>query len=100
MHADWQDPKLHALGLILHGAALNETGPRGEPVVGDTLALLLNADEEDVTFHLCGHIEHACTQWVTLVDTAVPPDNGGYVWPAGLEVEVPARSLLLLAEVP
>jgi hypothetical protein len=100
LHADWHDPKLHALGLILHGAAVNETGPQGEPVVGDTLALLLNADNYDVTFHLCGHVEHACTRWVTLVDTSAPPDNGGYVWSAGQEVEVSARSLLLLAESP
>src|SRR5690606_2064422 len=71
MHADWQDPKLHALGLILHGAALSETGPQGEPIQGDTLALLLNGGADDVTFSLCGHIEHACTQWVTLVDTSV-----------------------------
>ncbi|MEZ4562371.1 MAG: glycogen debranching protein GlgX [Thermomicrobiales bacterium] len=100
LHADWQDPGLHALGLILHGAALNETGPRGEPVVGQTLALLLNAYVHEVEFSLCGHIEHACTQWVTLVDTNAPPDNGGYAWPAGQEVQVPARSLLLLAESP
>ena len=100
LHADWQDPKLHSLGLILHGAALNETGPRGEPVVGDTLALLLNADVRDVTFHLSGHDEHACTQWITLVDTSAPPDNGGFAWTAGVDVQVPARSLLLLAESP
>jgi isoamylase len=96
--ADWQDPRLHALGLILHGGALNETGPRGERIVGDTLALLLNAGNEDVSFHLCGHIEHACTQWVTLVDTAAPPDNSGLIWPSGQEVEVRARSVVLLAE--
>ena len=100
LHADWHDPRLHALGLILHGAAVGEAGPHGEPVVGETLALLLNADVYDVTFHLCGHVEHACTQWVTLVDTSAPPDNEGYVWAAGQEVEVPGRSLLLLAETP
>ena len=100
LHADWHDPRLHALGLILHGAAVGEAGPHGEPVVGETLALLLNADIYDVTFHLCGHVEHACTQWVTLVDTSAPPDNEGYVWAAGQEVEVPGRSLLLLAETP
>jgi glycogen operon protein len=100
LHADWQDPSLHALGLILHGAALNETGPHGESVVGDTLALLLNAAVHDVTFHLSGHDEHACTQWVTLVDTGAPPDNQGKAWAAGQKVAVPARSLLLLAESP
>jgi isoamylase len=98
LQADWQDPNLHALGLILHGAGINEPGPRGEPVVGDTLAVLLNADIYDVTFHLRGHDQHACTHWVTLVDTSAPPDNDGYVWATGQEVVVPARSVLLLAE--
>ncbi|MCA9879562.1 MAG: hypothetical protein KC442_17340, partial [Thermomicrobiales bacterium] len=98
LHADWHDPQLHALGLILHGAAIAETDRRGEPVVGDTLALLLNADPDEVAFSLCGHVEHACTQWTTLVDTSAPPANRGYVWAAGDEVLVPGRSLILLAE--
>ena len=100
LQADWHDPNLHALGLILHGAALNETGPRGEPVMGDTLALLLNADVYDTTFHLRGHDHHACTQWITLVEHKRAAGQRGLRMGSGPGIEVPARSLLLLAESP
>ena len=50
--ADWHDPSLRALGLVLHGNAIEELGPHGEPIVGDTLAMLLNAGKTAVEFDL------------------------------------------------
>ena len=97
--ADWFDPALHALGLILHGDAIVELGPRGEPVFGDTLAILLNAGRDPVRFDLSGHAEHAPRNWETLIDTAMPPDHGGRVYGSLAPVLVPERAVLLLREI-
>ncbi|MFT4039769.1 MAG: glycogen debranching protein GlgX [Thermomicrobiales bacterium] len=98
LHADWQDPKLHALGLILHGSGIEEPGPDGQPVTGATLALLLNADLAPVTFDASGHAEHRQSSWTTLVDTSNPPANRGKMFPAGVPIVVPGHAFLLLAE--
>jgi isoamylase len=98
--ADWHDPSLHALGLVLHGNAIDELGPHGETITGDTLALLLNAGQTKVEFGLTSHADHAPANWQTLVNTMHPLDNEGLVYPTGTAVTVPDRSLLLLREIP
>jgi glycogen operon protein len=97
--ADWFDPSLHALGLILHGDALVELDARGAPVFGDTLAILLNAGPKPVRFDLSAHADHAPRRWETLVDTCLPPDNDGCVYGSHAPVPVPERTLLLLREI-
>jgi len=97
--ADWHDANLHALGLVLHGNAIEEPGRHGEAVVGDTLAVLLNAGLTEVEFDLSGHADHTLASWETLVDTMHPPDNGGQLRPATDSVRVPERTLLLLREI-
>ena len=97
--ADWANPKLHALGLILHGDAIVERGPRGEPVIGDSLALLLNAGEDPVRFVLNIHAEHVPRRWQTLIDTMAPPDRGGLVYDALEPVQVPEQTVVLLREI-
>jgi hypothetical protein len=57
--ADWHDAKLHALGLVLHGNAIEEPGHARETVVGDTLAILLNAGQTPVEFNLTRHADHS-----------------------------------------
>jgi glycogen operon protein len=99
MPADWQDRGLHALGLVLHGNAIEELGPRGEIVTGDTLAILLNAGRHPVEFDLARHADHPPARWETLIDTAFPPDNGGAVYERTSPVKVPERALLLLREL-
>jgi glycogen operon protein len=98
--ADWHDAELHALGLVLHGNAIEEPGPRGEAIVGDTLAILLNAGREAVEFDLARHADHAPPGWETLVDTMHPPHHGGRVYAPLVPVRVPERTLLLLRELP
>jgi glycogen operon protein len=97
--ADWQNAQRHALGLVLHGNAIEERGPQGEPIVGDTLAMLLNAGREPVIFDLTRHADHPPASWETLVDTARPPDNGAAIYGANKPVRVPERTLLLLREI-
>ena len=98
--SDWHDPSLHALGLVLHGNAIDELGPHGETINGDTLAMLLNAGKTEVQFDLTQHADHALAGWETLVDTMHPPDNEGTVYRAGTVVAVPDRTLMLLREIP
>jgi isoamylase len=97
---DWHDRSLRALGLVLYGNAIEEPGPHGEPVTGDTLAILLNAGQSAVEFDLNNYAEHVPAGWETLIDTLHPPDNGGLVYPDRAQVTVPDRTLLLLREIP
>jgi isoamylase len=98
LHGDWYDSALHALGLVLHGNAIEELGPHGEPISGDTLAVLHNAGREAVDFDLSRHADHAPARWQTLIDTAHPFDNGAVVYEPQTPVLVPERTLLLLRE--
>ena len=57
---------------------------RGEPIVGDTLLLLLNAHHDGIAFTL--PVEDADERWERLIDTSdaeVPPDRleGGTAYP-------------------
>ena len=41
--ADWSNPEAHSLAMRLAGNAITETDDRGEPIVDDSLFILLNA---------------------------------------------------------
>ncbi|MFM9105637.1 MAG: hypothetical protein ACKOWF_02930 [Chloroflexota bacterium] len=87
---DWHAPGRFALGLVMHGDALDEPGPDGRPISGETLALLLNAGENAASFDLPGPLA-----WTVLLDTLSPAAEGG---PASAgRVSCPPRSVLLLA---
>ena len=66
--ADWQDAGMHTLGMLIDGAATDEVDERGHAVHGDTLLLLLNGGEQDVTFSLPSLGPNKI--WVIMVDTA------------------------------
>jgi glycogen operon protein len=97
--ADWHDERLHALGCVLHGNAIEEPGPHGEKIVGDTLAILLNAGRSAVEFDLARHADHAPASWETLIDTMQPPDGREVVYGPLEMVRVAERTLLLLREL-
>jgi hypothetical protein len=98
--ADWHDQSLRALGQVLYGNAIEEPGPHGETISGDTLAMLLNAGKTEVEFDLTQQGDHALADWGTLVNTLHPPDNGRLIYRTGALVTVPDRTLLLLRELP
>jgi isoamylase len=66
--ADWRNPEAHALGMLIDGAATDEVDERGHAVCGDTLLLVLNGGEQDVTFSLPALDGEKI--WVIMVDTA------------------------------
>lgn len=65
----WNTPPVLTLGVRLAGDT-GEVDEVGQPIVGDTLLVLLNAKEEGVSFLLPG--EEPDMQWEKLLDTAHP----------------------------
>ena len=90
--SDWHDGADHVLGMMIDGAATDETDARGRPMRGDTLLLLLNAGAKATRFRLPG--QEARGHWEVLVDTASEPDTPEL---AGRTLTLQPRSLALLA---
>jgi glycogen operon protein len=64
---EWHDSHGRCLGLRLSGDAIEEVDDRGEPIVGDTFLILLNAHHEPVPFVLPAH--EAAVHWEPVLDT-------------------------------
>jgi glycogen operon protein len=88
--AEWQDPKLRVLGMLVHGEASDELDERGRPNRGDTLLLLVNASGRSRRFALPSLPEGGA--WTRLVDTARP--TAAPLRPDALNLS--AHSLVLL----
>ena len=67
--ADWNSDTVHCLGMRLEGKMMNETDEYGKKIVGTTVLLLLNGQEDDVRFTLPQHPFHE--YWQPVLDTAV-----------------------------
>jgi glycogen operon protein len=67
---DWGAGFVKCLGVRLAGDLIGDVDERGEPIVGDTLLLLLNAHHEAISFALPAHKEEH--RWELLLDTAGP----------------------------
>src|SRR5258708_39151190 len=65
---DWNAGFARCLGVRLAGDTIGEGDDRGEPIVGDTLLLLLNAHHEAIPFQLPLTCQNAV--WELLFDTA------------------------------
>ena len=64
----WSNPIARCLGLRLSGTGLEECDEQGDPLVGDTLFLMLNSYHESILFRLPEHDPGA--RWERLLDTA------------------------------
>src|SRR5207253_1615956 len=65
---DWNARSTRCIGVRLAGDLIDDQDDRGEPIVGDTLLLLLNAHHEPIPFTLpLAKIEQL---WELLLDTA------------------------------
>jgi glycogen operon protein len=91
---DWNAGFVKCLAIRLAGDLINDETERGEPIVGETLLILLNGHWEPITFKLPtterGHL------WERLLDTA---DTGpeGRSFEGGGEYPLQERSLVVLA---
>jgi glycogen operon protein len=88
---DWHAFGGRTLAMLMHGEASDEIDDRGRPVAGDTLLLLLNADDAPCTFVL-----PTMGTWRELVDTSRP---GRRVTRSG-SCRLPRYGLTLLRLVP
>ena len=81
----------------MEGTLIGELNEEGEPVVGDTLLILLNAHHETIPFTLPPHRDKEIQLWERILDTALPDAQGQ------LSEEVPypleGRSLAVLRKV-
>jgi glycogen operon protein len=64
---EWNNNHGRCLGLRLAGDAIEEVDDMGEPIVGDTFLILLNAHHEPVPFVLPTH--EARVRWDPVLDT-------------------------------
>ena len=94
--ADWGAGFAKCLGLRLSGDLIDDVDERGEPIVGDTLLLLLNAHHEAIPFTLPPtKPEH---HWDRLLDTAAASEPVLYKGESQYPLE--ARSVTLLRTAP
>jgi glycogen operon protein len=88
---NWSQPSARCLGVRLAGDAIEEVDSRGEPIVGDTLMLLFNADHRTIPFRLPAAAEEV---WRPVLDTAVPDRNEAPL--RGQRYPLHARSMAVL----
>jgi glycogen operon protein len=89
----WGAGFVKCLGVRLAGDLIGELDARGEPTVGDTLLLLLNAHHEPLPFVLPEtKPEH---QWERMLDTADDPTAPG-MFEGGETYSLQGRSLVVL----
>ena len=65
----WNAGFVRCIGVCFAGESLEEFDQFGEPILGDTLLMLLNAHEETIPFCLPAHGTDRC--WELLFDTAL-----------------------------
>jgi len=86
----WNADFVRCLGMLLSGHAIEEVNERGEPMMGDTLLVLLNAHSDKVPFTLppLGPDQ----QWRRVVDT-VDPQAPDRLFKPGVRYPLPGRSV-------
>jgi glycogen operon protein len=94
--ADWSFAGARVLGLLLPGDAINEVDERGNPILDDTILILLNAYHEALPFTL--PLTTSDQIWTPILDTRYPkgkpPDAPRYQ--EGDHYQLLGRSLALL----
>jgi isoamylase len=89
----WNTGYARCLGVRLAGDLIGHVEARGEPIVGDTILLLMNAHHEAVPFTLPATREGQ--QWERLLDTADPQGEPRQC-PGGQQYELQGRSMAVL----
>ena len=95
--ASWNADDVRSLGMLLNGSAIEEVSERGEPIIGDSLLVLLNGHDEHVPFTLPPLDDSH--QWRRVVDTFEPhaPDQS---FRAGGRYELQGRSVAIFKVSP
>ena len=92
---DWGNGQIRCLGLRLAGDAIEEVNDMGEPIVGDTFLVLLNAHDQGIPFILPAH--EARVRWEPVLDTrAWDVEDRGRAFRPGDVYDLDGRSLAVL----
>ena len=92
---NWGEDAAKSIGVYLNGDALDMVSSRGQPVTDDTFLFLLNGASLCQTFTLPG--PEWAVAWMHQVDTATGTCvDEGDIHPAGSDLQVEGRSLVLL----
>jgi glycogen operon protein len=89
----WNAGFVRCLGMRLAGDCIGEVDERGEPIVGETILVLMNGHFEPLPFQLPKH--HEGQHWECMLDTAKPEAEPTFM--IGGEVyDLKERSLVVL----
>jgi len=89
----WNADFARSLGMLLSGSAIEEVDERGEPVLGDTLLVLLNGHHERVPFVLPSLVSDQ--MWFRVFDTFDPALPAKSFRP-GMRYQLQGRSVAVL----
>jgi glycogen operon protein len=88
----WNVGFVRCLGVRLEGNAIDEVDERGQPIVGDSLLVLLNAHHDRIDFTLPAEGED--DRWVRLIDTS-DTHASGETFEGQVRYPLEGRSLVL-----
>ena len=94
----WNADSVRSLGMLLNGNAIEEMDERGNPVVGDTVLVLLNGHSDPVQFTLPPLDEKH--QWRRVIDTFEGSVFGERNFKAGSTLPLLGRSLAVFRVTP
>ncbi|MEA2523007.1 MAG: isoamylase [Thermomicrobiales bacterium] len=93
--ADWADGSLRSIGVLIDGPAGVKRGSERERKSSDTLLLLLNADERQVSFRLPGESNASPIRWSVVVDTSATAVGEEKAYLGEESLSIPNRTLIL-----
>jgi isoamylase len=97
--AQWRDNDLRCLGVYESGEAADATDETGQLIVGDSLLLLLNAQDDAVDFRLPR--PPLALPWTLVLDTAEPAvADPAPEYPGGAAYRLAPRALAILTHPP
>ena len=91
---EWDLGYAKSLGVFLNGETIPNPNPRGEPVTDDNFYVIFNSHHELLNFTLPG-IDWG-ERWIKELDSQTGWLEEGKSFKAGDQIEVEARSLVVL----
>ncbi|MFY9615531.1 MAG: glycogen debranching protein GlgX [Candidatus Dormiibacterota bacterium] len=90
---EWQDSNQRSIAMILNGEEIPDRGPRGEPIAGDSLMVMLHAADDDIEWVIP---DGWGQEWEVALDTAGEREDSARALSVGGRVAVTGHSLVVL----